>query len=304
MPAGDELLHQRPCGIVRHARDGPKGGPHRVLYFWHSVANKSLTLLSNMLTNFNLTDMEVCYKAMHRSVAESLALQSDRFGIEPEITAKLSRGGWRLYEVPVSYAGRLPAGIDRPASDALALARYEPLRGGNGGDAPLRKLRRLLDVTRSAQDAEFTSQIPQILNVEQYLTWNAISWLFGSPDGSAFPGLTWYFDPVSGLLEPIVEGLGGEARHTDVARVDAAELPLSPGLEELAAHLGSQALELALAGGEDYVLLFTLPPTVRPPAALETHRIGEIVAGRRLTLVERGRRVSLAPAGWDHLTWP
>ncbi|HBP16495.1 MAG TPA: glycosyl transferase [Planctomycetes bacterium] len=82
------------------------GGPHRVLYFWHMVANKSLTLMSNMLTNFNLTDMEVCYKAMWRHVANSLDLQSERFGIEPEITAKLARGGWRLYEVPVSYAGR------------------------------------------------------------------------------------------------------------------------------------------------------------------------------------------------------
>ncbi|RMG16335.1 MAG: glycosyltransferase family 2 protein [Planctomycetota bacterium] len=82
------------------------GGPHRVLYFWHSVANRALTLLSNMLTNFNLTDMEVCYKAMRRDVALSLDLRSDRFGIEPEITAKLARGGWRLYEVPVSYAGR------------------------------------------------------------------------------------------------------------------------------------------------------------------------------------------------------
>lgn len=82
------------------------GGPHRVLYYWHSVANKSLTTLSNMLTNFNLTDMEVCYKVMWRHVAESLDLRSDRFGIEPEITAKLARGGWRLYEVPVSYAGR------------------------------------------------------------------------------------------------------------------------------------------------------------------------------------------------------
>jgi len=82
------------------------GGPHRVMYFWHMVANKSLTLISNMLTNFNLTDMEVCYKAMWRHVALSLDLQSDRFGIEPEITAKLARGGWRLYEVPVSYAGR------------------------------------------------------------------------------------------------------------------------------------------------------------------------------------------------------
>lgn len=82
------------------------GGPHRVLYFWHSVGNRALTLLSNVFTNYNLTDMEVCYKAMWRRVALSLDLRSDRFGIEPEITAKLARGGWRLYEVPVSYAGR------------------------------------------------------------------------------------------------------------------------------------------------------------------------------------------------------
>ena len=82
------------------------GGPHRVLYFWHSVGNRFLTTLSNIMTNFNLTDMEVCYKAMRREVALSLNLRSERFGIEPEITAKLARGGWRLYEVPVTYAGR------------------------------------------------------------------------------------------------------------------------------------------------------------------------------------------------------
>jgi len=82
------------------------GGPHRVLFFWHYVANRFLTLLSNVLTGFNLTDMEVCYKAMRREVAEELALRSERFGIEPEITAKLAKHRRRLYEVPVSYAGR------------------------------------------------------------------------------------------------------------------------------------------------------------------------------------------------------
>ncbi|MEZ6189078.1 MAG: glycosyltransferase family 2 protein [Planctomycetota bacterium] len=82
------------------------GGPHRVLYFWHFTANRALTLLSNVTTGYNLTDMEVCYKAMFRHVALSLGLRSKRFGIEPEITAKLSKGGWRLYEVPISYAGR------------------------------------------------------------------------------------------------------------------------------------------------------------------------------------------------------
>jgi glycosyltransferase involved in cell wall biosynthesis len=82
------------------------GGPHRVLYFWHYVANRFLTIVSNMVTNYNLSDMEVGYKALRRDVALSLGLQGRRFEIEPEITAKLARGGHRLYEVPISYSGR------------------------------------------------------------------------------------------------------------------------------------------------------------------------------------------------------
>ena len=81
-------------------------GPHRVLYFWHSVGNKLLTLLSNMLTNLNLTDMEVGYKAFRREVLSGFALVENRFGFEPEFTAKVARGGWRIYEVPISYYGR------------------------------------------------------------------------------------------------------------------------------------------------------------------------------------------------------
>ena len=81
-------------------------GPHRVLYFWHSVGNHFLTLLSNIFTNLNLTDMEVCYKAFRREVIHSIELQEDRFGFEPEITAKIARGGWRIYEIPISYYGR------------------------------------------------------------------------------------------------------------------------------------------------------------------------------------------------------
>jgi len=82
------------------------GGPHRVLYFWHYVINRFLTLLSNVVTNFNLTDMEVGYKALRRDVADALGLRARRFEIEPEITAKLARGRYRLYEVPISYSGR------------------------------------------------------------------------------------------------------------------------------------------------------------------------------------------------------
>jgi glycosyltransferase involved in cell wall biosynthesis len=84
------------------------GGPHRVLYYWHSVGNTLLTLFSNMLTNLNLTDMETCYKAVRGDLARSLGpeLTSARFGFEPEITARLARRDARIYEVPISYAGR------------------------------------------------------------------------------------------------------------------------------------------------------------------------------------------------------
>jgi len=82
------------------------GEAHRVLYFWHSLGNKLLTLVSNMFTNLNITDMETCYKAFRRDVLRSFELEENRFGIEPEITAKVAAGHWRLYEVGISYAGR------------------------------------------------------------------------------------------------------------------------------------------------------------------------------------------------------
>ena len=85
------------------------GEQHRVLYFWHYVANKALTTLSNMFTNLNLTDMETCYKVFRREVLQGIKLKSDRFGFEPEVTAKVARRRgpvWRVYEVPISYSGR------------------------------------------------------------------------------------------------------------------------------------------------------------------------------------------------------
>jgi glycosyltransferase involved in cell wall biosynthesis len=81
-------------------------GPHRVLYFWHSVGNSFLTLLSNCLTNINLTDMETCYKAFRREVIQSIAIEENRFGFEPEITVKVARRKLRIYEVGISYSGR------------------------------------------------------------------------------------------------------------------------------------------------------------------------------------------------------
>jgi glycosyltransferase involved in cell wall biosynthesis len=82
------------------------GGPHRVLFFWHSVGNKFLTLLSNTVTNLNLTDMETCYKAFRTEVLNDLSLKSNRFGFEPEFTMKIAKRKFRIYEVPISYSGR------------------------------------------------------------------------------------------------------------------------------------------------------------------------------------------------------
>jgi len=81
-------------------------GPHRVLFFWHSIGNRFLTMLSNMLTDLNLSDMETCYKVFTRDVKNRLVLKADRFGFEPEFTARVARLGVRIYEVPISYHGR------------------------------------------------------------------------------------------------------------------------------------------------------------------------------------------------------
>ena len=107
------------------------GSPHghRVLYFWHSVGNRMLTLLSNALTDLNLTDMETCYKALTRDVASRLDLRSQRFGVEPEITCKVARLHARIYEVPISYNGRTYAegkkiGMKDAIQAAWTLLRY------------------------------------------------------------------------------------------------------------------------------------------------------------------------------------
>lgn len=82
------------------------GGAHRVVYYWHYLGNKLLTTLSNMMTNLNLTDMEVCYKVFKREIIQSIPLKENRFGFEVEVTAKVARKGVRIYEVPISYYGR------------------------------------------------------------------------------------------------------------------------------------------------------------------------------------------------------
>jgi glycosyltransferase involved in cell wall biosynthesis len=108
------------------------GRPHRVLYFWHSVGNKVLTALSNTFTNLNLTDMETCYKAFRREVIQSIDIEENRFGFEPEITAKVAAAGCRIYEVGISYDGRTYAEGKkigwRDGVHALrCIVRYSPL---------------------------------------------------------------------------------------------------------------------------------------------------------------------------------
>jgi glycosyltransferase involved in cell wall biosynthesis len=82
------------------------GGPHRVLFFWHYMGNRCVTTLSNIFTNLNLSDMEVGYKVFKAEVLKPIQIKCDRFGVEPEITAKIAKGGWRIYEVPIQYHGR------------------------------------------------------------------------------------------------------------------------------------------------------------------------------------------------------
>ena len=125
-------------------------GGHRVLYFWHSMGNRLLTLMSNMFTNLNLTDMETCYKVMTRSVVDRLDLQSKRFGIEPEITCKVSRMRARIFEIPISYHGRTyDEGKKIGFKDAvqavwviLKFFRWEAPRGDVGA-MTLRRMERL-----------------------------------------------------------------------------------------------------------------------------------------------------------------
>jgi len=105
IPSLITLIQQDIADVVYGSRFS-SSGPHRVLYYWHQIGNNFLTLFSNMMTNINLKDMEVCYKAFRREVVETIEIEEDRFGFEPEMTAKVAKGQWRIYEVPISYYGR------------------------------------------------------------------------------------------------------------------------------------------------------------------------------------------------------
>jgi glycosyltransferase involved in cell wall biosynthesis len=110
------------------------GRPHRVLYFWHSLGNRMLTLTSNMFTGLNLSDMETCYKLFRREVIQSITIEEDRFGFEPEITAKVAKGGWRVYEVGISYSGRTYAEGKKIGRRDAVRALYCIIRYSRVGD--------------------------------------------------------------------------------------------------------------------------------------------------------------------------
>ncbi|MDP9464785.1 MAG: glycosyltransferase family 2 protein [Actinomycetota bacterium] len=110
------------------------GRPHRVLYFWHSLGNRMLTLASNMFTGLNLSDMETCYKLFRREVIQSITIEENRFGFEPEITAKVAKGGWRIYEVGISYSGRTYADGKKIGKRDAVRALYCIVRYSRLGD--------------------------------------------------------------------------------------------------------------------------------------------------------------------------
>ena len=149
------------------------GRPHRVLYYWHSVGNRFLTTASNMFTNLNLTDMETCYKAFRIEVVRTLDLQEDRFGIEPEITAKVARAGWRVYEIGISYAGRTyEEGKKIGWKDGLravyAITRYSPLLEKLNGH-PVVRDNEPVDFEES--DSELATTLDSLRAAKNYQDW-------------------------------------------------------------------------------------------------------------------------------------
>lgn len=146
--------------------------PHRVLYFWHSVGNKGLTLMSNLFTNLNLTDMETCYKAFRREVIQSIEVEEDRFGFEPEITAKVAKGGWRVWEVGISYAGRTYAegkkiGWKDAVRASYCVVKYSALADRVKGLAD-RRSGDLSPATFEVADAELEPTLDSLAGAERY----------------------------------------------------------------------------------------------------------------------------------------
>lgn len=146
--------------------------PHRVLYYWHSVGNRFLTFLSNMATNLNLTDMETCYKVFKREVIHQVVIEEDRFGFEPEITAKVAKGGWVIYEVGISYSGRTyeegkKIGWRDGVRALYCIARY----GLDPSDDARRNKRTLAPLSAAEVDQKLSSVLHNVEGAKNYAAW-------------------------------------------------------------------------------------------------------------------------------------
>ena len=204
------------------------GGERRVLYFWHTVGNRFLTLASNMVTNLNLTDMETCYKMFRREVVQSMTIESRRFGIEPEITAKVARRGYRIYEVPISYYGRTyDEGKKIGWKDAVS-ALWTIFKHGfreaedprNVGHVTLARLGRLEPYNRWLVDRFRAALGRRVLEI-----------------GSGFGNLTRHLADrelvVASDLDPVaVEYLKGVFRDQSSVRVVSYRFPLDAGVRD------------------------------------------------------------------------
>jgi glycosyltransferase involved in cell wall biosynthesis len=204
------------------------GGPRRVLYFWHTVGNRLLTLASNMFTNLNLTDMETCYKMFRREVVQSMTIESPRFGIEPEITAKVARRGYRIYEIPISYYGRTyeegkKIGLKDAFSALWTIVRHsmrEAEDPRNVGHVTLARMARLEPYNRWLVGLFSRALGRRILEI-----------------GAGFGNLTRHLVGrdlvVASDLDPIaVEYLRGSFRDDPSVRVESFRFPLAPGERE------------------------------------------------------------------------
>ncbi len=200
------------------------GGARRVLYFWHTVGNRFLTLTSNMFTNLNLTDMETCYKMFRREVVQSMRIESRRFGIEPEITAKIARRGYRVFEVPISYYGRTyeegkKIGVKDAFSALWTIVRHslrEAEDPKNVGHVTLMRMAKLEPYNRWLAERFAPAVGSRVLEV-----------------GAGFGNMTRHLLPrelvVASDLDPVaLEHIRGVFRDEASVRVASYRFPLSP----------------------------------------------------------------------------
>jgi glycosyltransferase involved in cell wall biosynthesis len=201
------------------------GGARRVLYFWHTVGNRLLTLTSNMFTNLNLTDMETCYKMFRREVVQSITIESRRFGIEPEITAKVARRGYRIFEVPISYYGRTyeegkKIGLKDAFSALWTIVRHslrETEDPKNVGHVTLARMGRLEPYNRWLADRFRGALGSRVLEI-----------------GAGFGNMTRQLTPrellVASDLDPVaLEYLRGTFRGDESVRIASYRFPLDAG---------------------------------------------------------------------------